>query len=65
MDSVVVSGSLRNRLVLTLIGGAAVLALILFVVVRNYAVQVAQQAGLRPRIGRGQFVTVSAWTAKG
>ncbi|NEK23380.1 sensor histidine kinase [Sulfitobacter sp. JBTF-M27] len=43
MNSVVVSGSLRNRLVLTLIGGAAVLALILFVVVRNYAVLVAQQ----------------------
>lgn len=43
MDSLVVSGSLRNRLVLTLIGGAAILALILFFAVRNYAVQVAQQ----------------------
>ena len=43
MDSVAVSGSLRNRLVLTLIGGAAVLALLLFFAVRNYAVQVAQQ----------------------
>jgi two-component system sensor histidine kinase TctE len=43
MDSVAVSGSLRNRLVLTLIGGAAILALLLFFAVRNYAVQVAQQ----------------------
>ena len=43
MDSLAVSGSLRNRLVLTLIGGAAVLALLLFFAVRNYAVQVAQQ----------------------
>lgn len=38
-----VSGSLRNRLVLTLIGGAALLAFLLFVAVRNYAAQVAQQ----------------------
>lgn len=38
-----VSGSLRNRLVLTLIGGAAILAVLLFFAVRNYAVQVAQQ----------------------
>ncbi|WP_171123678.1 MULTISPECIES: sensor histidine kinase [unclassified Ruegeria] len=38
-----VSGSLRNRLVLTLIGGAAVLAVLLFFAVRNYAAQVAQQ----------------------
>lgn len=38
-----VSGSLRNRLALTLIGGAALLAILLFFVVRNYAVQVAQQ----------------------
>lgn len=43
MDSVAVSGSLRNRLMLTLIGGAAVLALLLFFAARNYAVQVAQQ----------------------
>jgi two-component system sensor histidine kinase TctE len=43
MDSVAVSGSLRYRLVLTLIGGAAILALLLFFAVRNYAVQVAQQ----------------------
>ena len=42
-DSFAVSGSLRNRLMLTLIGGAAVLALLLFFVVRNYAVQVAQE----------------------
>lgn len=38
-----VSGSLRNRLALTLIGGAALLAILLFFAVRNYAVQVAQQ----------------------
>ena len=43
MDNVAVSGSLRNRLVLALIGGAAVLALLLFFAVRNYVVQVAQQ----------------------
>lgn len=43
MASPVIAGSLRNRLVLTLIGGAAVLALLLFFAVRNYAVQVAQQ----------------------
>lgn len=42
-DDVAVSGSLRNRLVLTLIGGAALLTLLLFFAVRNYAVQVAQQ----------------------
>ena len=42
-DSPVVSGSLRNRLAFTLIGGAALLALLLFVAVRSYAVQVAQQ----------------------
>ncbi|MEN0002054.1 MAG: sensor histidine kinase, partial [Pseudomonadota bacterium] len=43
MTSPVVSGSLRNRLVLTLIGGAAVLGLLLFFAVRNYAIQVAQE----------------------
>ncbi|MGB0958957.1 MAG: sensor histidine kinase N-terminal domain-containing protein [Halocynthiibacter sp.] len=37
------SGSLRNRLVITLIGGAAILALLLFFAIRNYATQVAQQ----------------------
>jgi two-component system sensor histidine kinase TctE len=37
------SGSLRNRLVFTLISGAAILALLLFFAVRNYATQVAQQ----------------------
>ena len=36
------SGSLRNRLVLSLIGGAAILAFLLFFAVRNYATQVAQ-----------------------
>lgn len=43
MDNLAVSGSLRNRLVLTLIGGAAILAFLMFFAVRNYAVQVAQQ----------------------
>ena len=43
MANPAVAGSLRNRLVLSLIGGAALLALILFVAVRSYAVQVAQQ----------------------
>lgn len=38
-----VSGSLRNRLVLTLIGGAAILAILLFFAVRSYAARVAQQ----------------------
>lgn len=38
-----VSGSLRNRLALILTGGAAVLAAILFIVVRALATQVAQQ----------------------
>lgn len=37
------SGSLRNRLALTLIGGAAILALLLFFAIRNYATQVALQ----------------------
>lgn len=38
-----VSGSLRDRLTLTLIGGAAILAALLFFVVRGYAAQIAQQ----------------------
>ncbi|MEP1586125.1 MAG: sensor histidine kinase [Tateyamaria sp.] len=38
-----IAGSLRNRLMVTLIGGAALLAILLFFVVRNYAEQVAQQ----------------------
>ncbi|MBO9395617.1 sensor histidine kinase [Shimia sp. R9_2] len=38
-----VSGSLRARLALTLIGGAAGLAVLLFLVVRSYAAQIAQQ----------------------
>ncbi len=41
--AVTIAGSLRNRLVFTLIGGAAVLALLLYVVVRDYAAQIAQQ----------------------
>ncbi|MEP3630229.1 MAG: sensor histidine kinase N-terminal domain-containing protein [Hyphomicrobiales bacterium] len=35
-------GSLRNQLALTLIGGAAVLAILLFFLIRAYAVQIAQ-----------------------
>lgn len=42
-NSPAVSGSLRNWLALTLIGGAAILAILVFIVVRNYAAQVAQQ----------------------
>jgi len=42
-EPVNVAGSLRNRLTLTLIGGAAVLAILLFVVVRGYSAQIAQQ----------------------
>ncbi|MCA0870642.1 sensor histidine kinase [Seohaeicola saemankumensis] len=42
-EGVQVSGSLRTRLAITLTGGAAVLAVLLFIVVRNYAAQIAQQ----------------------
>ncbi len=42
-DRVRTQGSLRNRLTVTLIGGAAVLAILLYFVVRSYAVQIAQQ----------------------
>ncbi|UZD90765.1 sensor histidine kinase [Cognatishimia activa] len=35
--------SLRNRLAFTLIGGAAILAILLYLVVRSYAAQIAQQ----------------------
>lgn len=42
-DNVVVSGSLRNRLALILTGGAALLAVLLFFVVRGYAAQIAQE----------------------
>lgn len=38
-----VSGSLRNRLALILIGGAAFLAVLLYFVARSYAAQIAQQ----------------------
>ena len=38
-----VSGSLRNQLVVSLIGGAALLALLLFLVRRNFGAQVAQE----------------------
>ena len=37
-----VSGSLRNRLMFTLISGAAVLGIVLFFIVRGYAAQIAQ-----------------------
>ncbi|WP_027257769.1 sensor histidine kinase [Leisingera aquimarina] len=42
-EAVNVSGSLRRRMTLTLIGGAAVLAVVLYAVVRLYAAQIAQQ----------------------
>ncbi|WP_107496829.1 sensor histidine kinase [Thalassobius sp. I31.1] len=41
--NVIVSGSLRNRLAIILTGGAALLALVLYLVVRALAAQVAQQ----------------------
>jgi len=43
VEAVQVSGSLRGRLMITLIGGAAVLALLLFLALRSYAAQVAQE----------------------
>jgi len=43
IEAVPVSGSLRGRLMITLIGGAAVLALLLFLALRSYAAQVAQE----------------------
>jgi len=42
-DQVNVSGSLRSRLTLILIGGAAMLAMLLYGVARLYAAQIAQQ----------------------
>jgi len=42
-DAVQISGSLRNRLTATLIGGAAVLAVLLYLIARTYAAQIAQQ----------------------
>ena len=42
-DDVVVFGSLRNRLAMILTGGAALLAILLFFVVRGYATQIAQE----------------------
>jgi two-component system sensor histidine kinase TctE len=38
-----ISGSLRSQLAVTLIGGAAILAVLLFFVVRAYAAQIAQK----------------------
>lgn len=43
-NSVYNSGSLRNKLAVRLIGGALVLAVVLFFFVRNYAAQIAQQS---------------------
>ncbi len=39
-----VSGSLRKRLAVTLIGGVTILTVLLFFVIRNYATQIAQQS---------------------
>ncbi|MQQ09669.1 HAMP domain-containing protein [Epibacterium sp. SM1979] len=41
-DKVNIAGSLRNTLMISLIGGALVLAVILYLVVRTYAAQIAQ-----------------------
>ena len=41
-NKIQVSGSLQNRLMLTLITGAAILGIILFFIVRGYAAQIAQ-----------------------
>ena len=38
-----ISGSLRKRLIITLIGGGAVLAVLIYLIVRTYATQIAQQ----------------------
>lgn len=43
-DVVKTSGSLRHRLTITLIGGAAVLTVVLFVIVRSFSAQIAQQS---------------------
>jgi two-component system sensor histidine kinase TctE len=43
VEVVQVSGSLRNRLTATLIGGAALLAVLMYFTVRTYAIQIAQQ----------------------
>lgn len=42
-EGLVVIGSLRNRMVTILTGGAAVLAIVLFLFVRGYSAQIAQQ----------------------
>ena len=42
-DKVFVFGSLRNRLGIILTGGAALLAILLFFVVRGYVAQIAQE----------------------
>ncbi len=42
-DNVRIAGSLRGRLTATLIGGAALLAVLLFFIARSYAAQIAQQ----------------------
>lgn len=43
-EAIRVSISLRNRLTISLIGGAAILAIFLFFGVRNFAAQIAQQS---------------------
>lgn len=43
-EAIRVSISLRNRLAISLIGGAAILAILLFFGVRNFAAQIAQQS---------------------
>tara|TARA_B110000208_G_scaffold36872_2_gene48866 strand:- start:1100 stop:2470 length:1371 start_codon:yes stop_codon:yes gene_type:complete len=41
-NTIRISGSLRNRLMITLISGSAILGIILFFIVRGYATQIAQ-----------------------
>ncbi|MFD3191765.1 sensor histidine kinase N-terminal domain-containing protein [Sedimentitalea sp. HM32M-2] len=43
-EPVLTSGSLRGRLTISLIGGAAILTVVLFFVVRGFAAQIAQQS---------------------
>ncbi len=57
-------GSLRNRLAATLIGGAAVLALLLFFLIRGYAAQIAQ-AGQDNILSASVTSILDAATSKG
>ncbi|MEM7067438.1 MAG: sensor histidine kinase [Pseudomonadota bacterium] len=43
-DEAIIRGSLARRLAVTLVGGAAILSIFLFVIARNYAAEIAQQS---------------------